>query len=183
VSDALASTGGSKEEQTNALPKADDGSNGLEGPKSAASMFPAVGLSVVAATPLDAGFNPAVATDGNTGGQKGKKGKGRGGGGRGGRGAHRGGGKVSRAGVAGSGGAEGLQLPVGRREVLGPDGKPLAYDPVRDKIAELLTGTMERDFIVVKLRPSCQLCKRYITGGAGLRVMYRCKQCYLQVSC
>ena len=60
--------------------------------------------------------------------------------------------------------------------VLGPDGVPLAYDPLRDKVGELLRS-MHRDFIVVKLRASCSWCKRYITGAPGLDVKYHCTQC------
>jgi hypothetical protein len=113
-------------------------------------------------------------------GQKGKKGgKGRGAG-RGSRGgaSMRGGGKGTRP-VIGAVGLDGS--PARRPEVFGPDGRPLAYDPVRDKIAEVLTGSMERDFIVVKLRPSCQLCKRFITGAGGMQIKHRCKQCCQQV--
>ncbi len=163
------------------------------------TLFP--GLAVVAATQLHVdvdtpGFSGGPG--GGGGGQKGKKGKGRGAGVRGGRAgavsaaASRGGGigmgaRIHSSGnlLAGCADSATLASAAGRRDrdvVLGPDGKALAYDPVRDKIAELLTGSMERDFIIVKLRPSCQLCKRYITGGVNMRVMHRCKLCYQQVS-
>ena len=63
--------------------------------------------------------------------------------------------------------------------VLGVDGRPQPFDPLRDKVAELLIS-MHKDFIVVKLRPCCQNCKRYITGAPGLEVKYRCKECAKQ---
>jgi hypothetical protein len=34
-----------------------------------------------------------------------------------------------------------------------------------------------RDFIVVKLRPACQFCKRYITGTHDMDVKYHCLAC------
>ena len=100
------------------------------------------------------------------GGLKSKKGKGRGAG----RG-QRGGRPLGSAGVG----------VAPRREVLGPDTKPLPFDPVRDAVGAALSGSMELDFIVVKLRASCQLCKRFITGGVGMRYKYRCKLCSLNV--
>lgn len=60
----------------------------------------------------------------------------------------------------------------------GLDGNPLPNDELRWAMAERLCS-MRTDFIVVKLRPSCQACKKYITGDVaqGMDVKFHCKTC------
>ena len=56
------------------------------------------------------------------------------------------------------------------REVLpvGSNGTPLPKDPVREKVVQqLVQNNMSRSFIVVKLRPSCQVYKHYIPVDEG----------------
>ena len=59
---------------------------------------------------------------------------------------------------------------------IGVDGKPLPKDRLRSQMGANLKA-MRTDFIVAKLRPSCQWCKRYMTGAPGLDAKYHCKSC------
>ena len=59
---------------------------------------------------------------------------------------------------------------------IGVDGKPLPKDRLRSQMGANLKA-MRTDFIVAKLRPSCQWCKRFLTGAPTLDAKYHCKSC------
>lgn len=83
------------------------------------------------------------------------------------------GGSIVGSGVGSTHGNTGSSRRVQTR---GIDGNPLPEDRLRVKLGDSLKA-MRMDFIVAKLRPSCQWCKRFLTGAPGLNKKYHCLAC------
>jgi hypothetical protein len=77
---------------------------------------------------------------------------------------------------SGAGGISSRSQNLSSVAAIGVDGKPLPKDRLRSQMGANLKA-MRTDFIVAKLRPSCQWCKRFMTGAPGLDAKYHCKAC------